>query len=1034
MRKLIKIFALGFLISFQQTYSGSNEYNIESFSLPNGISQNLIYTIYQDSKGFIWFGSMFGLVRYDGSNTVTFRYNPSDTTSLSNDDVISIYEDNRGIIWIGTYKGGLNSYDRTTGLFSRYIHKENYKNTISDNTVWAIYQDKNSIIWLGTEGGLNKLENGKFTVYSHDSANIETIASNTIFAITEDKINNLWLGTAFGGLNKMDRNKGTFTSYKRNLTDSNSISGNYIRSLYADDNGILWIGTLQKGLNSFNPETGEFKKFVSNPANKNSLSNNSILAIIPGPLGAMWIATANGVNKLDMSSGRFINYNLVTPLNETSPVANSICMDNSGIIWTTLYNNGLYKIYRNYNKLTSYKHIPGNNNSLSGGEVLSVFEDSHGQVWIGTQNGLNKFEEPGSSFISFQNNNTDKNIPGNGNSISALFEESNGNFLAGTSAGLFSFDTHKNSFEPYYDSSAPDILKQSNITKIMEASDKSLWFGTGSGIIKYTRDINKYELFSNNPKDSNSISSDYILSIYEDKNRDIWIGTYTGVNKIENTSGKITHYKQNPYNSHSISNNYAFCFAEDNENNLWIGTGGGLNKLDKQNGTFTYFTEKDGLPNSVICGLETDNDGNLWISTHNGISKFIVKTNTFKNYDISDGLQGNLFTPGVEIKRKNSELVFGGTDGFNIFNPLSMSENKFIPPVVFTSLTKFSGNNKEIRDISGTNNINLSYRDNMIEIQYASLDYTNPAKNQYAYILEGFEDAWHYAGNSTKAVFTNLNPGTYIFRVKGTNSDGVWNEAGNTITIKIDPPFWKTWWFYLLVILSIFSLGTGSYNYRVKQQVKALLDIEMAKEIEREKVREQASRDYHDELGHKLTRISIYTRRIKKKLGASANGLTHDLESIVDTSNSLQSGAKDLIWSLNPQEDTLYDLAVRLKDFGNSLFENSGITFFMDEIPGSYKDTSLTMNSKRHLVYIFKEGMNNILKYSNSTSVTLHLNYENGSFTITLEDNGVGFDNNNNSKGYGLKNIAVRTKQINGTVNIISVRNKGTTIKLVTKL
>ncbi|MBK8551283.1 MAG: hypothetical protein IPL53_09580 [Ignavibacteria bacterium] len=557
-----------------------------------------------------------------------------------------------------------------------------------------------------------------------------------------------------------------------------------------------------------------------------------------------------------------------------------------------------------------------------------------------------------------------------------------------------------------------------------------MWIGTDRGLNKFDKNRKSFVHYIHSADDTNSLSENTILSVYEDINSELWVGTFSGLNKMDRNSGKFTHFKQDPDNPKSISNNYVFSFCEDSNNNFWIGTGGGLNIFDRNSETFFHFTESDGLPNGVIAGLESGNDGHLWISTFKGISRFSVKDKEFKNYDSYDGLVSNMFNTGSYYKNSKGEIYFGNINGVNYFNPSEMKESKFTPSVILTSLVKYNDNSKKEIDISAKNEIELSYKDNIINIGYSSADFTNPQKNKFAYRLEGFDEDWNYSENKNEAIYTNLNPGKYVFKVKGTNSDGVWSSKEASLNITITPPFWKTWWFYGILICTAAGGIVLIQNYRVRQKVKNLIELEKIKENEREMMREQASRDYHDELGHKLTRISLYSRRINKKLRPTANGLTEDLNSIVETSNSLQSGAKDLIWAMNPKEDTLYDFTVRLRDFGNELFENTGINFTSDGINVKYKEINLSMNCKRHLIYIFKEGMNNILKYSRCANVRLTFQMYDEDVEIILSDDGKGFDLNNCPKGYGLKNIFSRAKQIDVNVNITSEDNKGTVIKL----
>lgn len=1030
------IFLLVSLITLSLPFAeGLPEYKVEHVSLEQGVSNNMIFCIYQDSKGFIWFGTMFGLIRYDGIDYKTFRNDPSNPNSISNDDVVSVFEDRDGFLWIGTYFGGMNKYDRTTGNFIRYLHDPANHNTIGSNTVWKITQDKDGLLWFGTDGaGLCKFDGSMFTSYKFDSTNSKSIGSNTVFSLLVDSKGNLWAGTAGGGLNKFNKGSNDFTRFKRGKENSgvNSISGNAVRSLYEDANGTLWIGTLTKGLNKFEESTGIFTCYLNNsPDTTDALQANSIFSINASLNNSseLWISTGNGFYSFDQNNNFFSRYRLYNE--EISGKENIVTSlkDNSGVIWLSTYFDGLHKFRLNSDKFNTVVYDPALKNGLSSPNVRCFYEDAAGNIWIGTSKGLNKFNEDDGSFENYFHNKLNPNSLSN-NSINDITGGPEGSLWVATDQGLNRIDLTKKTNKVYINDPAKSgSISINNITKVFVDRRNNLWVGTANGLNRFISDDSGFVRFQSDPANSSSLSDNVILSIFEDKDKDLWFATYGGLNKLNDDRKTFIRYQKKLSDSTSLGNNYAFSFCEDKEGNFWIGTGGGLEKFDKTSGTFTHIGEKDGLPNPVICGILSDGSGALWISTKKGLTRFSQINNSFKSFSSDDGLQSNMFIEGSCIRTADGRMFFGGINGFSYFEPSKIKFSSYIPPVIFTELSKYCDNKKDEIDISGKSEIELSYTDNVLDIGFASLDYTNSAKNEYAYMLEGFDRDWVYSGSNAKALYTNLDPGKYTLKVKATNSDGVWNEMGASLRLIIKPPFWKTWWFYGIVMISLAAIVMTAHNYRVRKKVQNLLTIENAKEEERERMREQAARDYHDELGHKLTRISIYSRRIRKKLGASANGITSDLVGIADTSNSLQSGARDLIWSMDPKEDSLYDFAVRLKDFGNEIFEGTETQFKMTGISENFRYTKLSMYNKRHLIFIFKEAMNNALKYSNSTNVTIDIGLNGNTLEMTMQDNGIGFDLNNDVKGYGIKNIYNRARQISASVEIVSEANKGTTIK-----
>ena len=1031
MQKLLYIILLTLILQsvfLKSSVSQNTILKIEKVSEDNGVSGDLVYCMYQDSKGFIWFGTMFGLVRYDGKEYRTFRYDPLDSNSLSNDDIISIYEDKDGNIWCGTYFGGLNKYDRSLGNFTRYLNIKDDENSIGSNTVWDITQDKDGIMWFATQGGgLNKYENGKFTSYKKDSVK-NSISGNFARSLSLDKEGNIWIGLMGFGLNKYDKRTNTFTQFiidtvsGKNLPD---MSGhNNVSAILTDADGETWIGTSGMGICKADKNSGEF---ISFKFEKDSAGKNIVLSIIEDSPGVLLTGTSGGLFKFYKTENRFEKVEISSAEPVIDKPVMAIVKDRSGVIWANSYPETLYKIQYNTEKFDVL---------VKGMEAECVFEDKSGRLWIGTKmNGLLMSEDGGKNFITF-NKNSDKNSISS-DRISSVTEDTKGNIWIASDNGLNKLNPDLRTFTNYNKTEGNEnSISSNNVLNVFCDKAGVIWAGTDAGLNKFLEADGSFIKYQYIRGDTNSLSENTILSIYEDKYNELWVGTYFGLNKLDRKTGKFKHYQKNPGDARTISNNYVYSFCEDSNNNFWIGTGGGLNTFDRKTETFFSLTEKDGLPNDVIAGIEEGNDGYLWVSTMKGISKLSVKNKSFKNYDLQDGLPGNMFITGSYFKTSGDEILFGSTKGVAAFKPNEIKESITDLPVMFTELINFKGNSKKETDISAGNDIELNYNENVFNIGFSSQDYTNPAKISYAYMLDGFDTDWNYSGNENKAVYTNLDPGEYLFKVRSTNSDGVWSEKVSSLKLTVNPPFWKTWWFYVLIISILIGTVLFIHNLRVRAKVKRSLELEKIRENERELMREQASRDYHDELGHKLTRISLYSRRINKKLRPTANGLTEDLNSIVDTTNSLQSGAKDLIWAMNPKEDTLYDFTVRLKDFGNELFENTGINFTTEGFSDEYRNVNLHMNSKRHLIYIFKEGMNNILKYSRCTNVKLSFHFDNNKneLEVTLKDDGIGFDPASCTKGYGLRNIYSRSKQIEAGIDISSVDHKGTTIKLNIKL
>ncbi|MEW6492646.1 MAG: two-component regulator propeller domain-containing protein [Cyanobacteriota bacterium] len=773
------------------TYAEESNPEFEQITVDEGLSQSGVLTIFQDSQGLIWFGTQDGLNKFDGYNFTVYKYNELNPSSLSDNFILSLYEDRSGTIWVGTQSGGINKFDRKTEQFVHYTNNPDNSNSLGSNIVLSINEDKLGNLWVGTDGGgVNQFnrEAEQFTRYTHNPNDPNSLGSNTVLSIYEDQSGRFWIGTDGGGLNQFNRETEQFIHYLHEPNNSNSLSDNTVSSIAEDRLGNLWLTTSSwygnlygTALNKFDPKAERFTHYVHDRNDINSLSDNIVISVLLDKSDILWIGTGfSGINKLDIKAPKFIHYRQ-KPSDHNSLIDNhisSIHEDRNGKLWIGTFNRGLDKFDRKIGHFTHYIHKADNPNTLSNNNIWAVYEDQFSDLWIGTlSGGLNKFDQE---------------------------------------SGKFNHYTHdsKNSYS----------LSDDTVWSIYEDREGSLWIGTfKGGLNKFNRETEQFTHYEHNPDNPNSLSDNNVFSIYEDYSGVLWIGTINGgLNKFDRQTEEFTHYQHDPNNPNSLSYDRVLSMLEYPAGTLWLGTyGGGLDKFDIATETFTHYTEKDGLPNNSVVGILSDDEGNLWLSTGKGLSKFNPKTETFRNYDVSDGLQGNEFD-GVKayLKSKTGEMFFGGLNGFNAFYPEQVKDNPHIPPILITDFKIFDKSVKLNTAISETKQIKLSYKDNFFGFEFAALDYTNPQKNQYAYKLEGFDKDWIYSGTRRYATYTNLNGGTYTFRAKGSNNDGVWNEEGTSIKIIITPPPWKTWWAYSLYVVALLCAIYGYVQWKTKTQAR----------------------------------------------------------------------------------------------------------------------------------------------------------------------------------------------------------------------
>ena len=823
----------------------NKHFKFEHLLADAGLSQSNVISILQDSRGFMWFGTRDGLNKYDGYKFTVYKNDPKNKNSISNNYVPDIIESSNGDLWIATWGGGLNRFDREKGIFNSYKHDANNKNSISGNFITAVKEDKNGNLWIGTEAaGLDMYEKRKgiFIHYKFNSNNTQSISDDFIRTIYEDKEKNLWVGTMHGGLNLFNANSKTFTRFQHDDKIASSLSFNDVYTIFEDSKHQMWIGTNGGGVDLFDRKS-KFQHYKNDTHNPNSLCRDQAHVINEDDDNNIWIGTENGgLSILNPATGIFNTY-VYDEIDNTSLSNNSIysiCKDNKGNMWLGTFSEGVSFINRD-NQFVHFKHT-SSKNSLSDNKILCIYEDSKKNIWIGTDGGgINLFDPVTGNFTHYIHNPANQNSIC-GNYVLNICEDSQHNLWIGTWAdGITVYNKDKNTYKHFKNDPAdPNSLSSNNAWNVYEDKDKNMWVGTyGGGLNKYNQNSNSFSRYKYDEKNTAGISSDRIYSIYDDNNGHLWIGTDGGgLNVFDKKTSTFKHYLNDDNNKNSLASNSVGHMYQDEKGILWIATASGLTALDLKTNVIKNYTTEDGLPSNNIFGIIKDDNGNLWISTSRGVSRFNQKTMTFKNYGMVDGLQGNEFKDQAFCKSSSGAFYFGGNNGFNMFYPNKIAVPSFDPPLV---LTGFRILNKEVpvasdsvksplkKDITETKSITLPYNNSVIEFEFASLNYTNGEKKRYAYMLEGFDKTWNESSTKRSASYTNLDPGTYIFKVKGLDNAGQWSSHILNLQLIITPPFWLTWWFKLLVAISIVGGCIGFYKIRMRtiKAQKRVLEVQV---------------------------------------------------------------------------------------------------------------------------------------------------------------------------------------------------------------
>ena len=1038
---IIVLFSLNLVLG-----KNNQDFKIEHLSIEQGLSQNTVRSIIQDKQGFLWFATEDGLNRYDGYRLKVYRHNPLDSNSISDNFIWILYENRRGEIWIGTNNGGLNKLDKENERFVQYKSNPIDSFSISNNNIRAISEDEEGTLWVGTEGGgLNKFDSKRNRFIRLNNSILNGFSPINIFSIIENDKESLWLGTD-RGLVKFLKNKNQFVNYGIPVPRLN----NSINTLYKDIDGTIWVGTVA-GVYQFNTANNTFNKYKPLTSEYNGIVNVEINSITKDKTGCLWIGSAGlGILLIRENSVEALSHSSSNISSLSSDHITTITEDNMGIIWVGTTEGGINKIDRKENKFIHYKHDPFNSNSLSYSTIRSIYEDSDGTIWIGTlEGGLNHLDRRNNLYHYYKYNPRISSSLSD-NTVTSIFRTRRGELWVGTwGGGLEKAEFDKTGkkllgFKHFKNNPNDQQSINSNIIQaIYEDIKGRLWIGTGLGLDLYDRRNNSFIHFNYSANNPNTLSDNKIQSncIYEDSDGNLWIGTWNGLNKLiipnvnespafDYSKVNFERYYSESNNINSLSNSRIISIFEDKNKVLWVGTyGGGLNKIifNRKTGEkfIKRYTEREGFANDIIYGILEDEEGNLWLSTNNGLSKFNPATEIFQNYYEGEGLQSNQFYWGACCKGKNGELFFGGINGFNSFFPSKLKFNNHIPPVYFTdfqifnkSISVYQNNSPLKKAIEYTKEIILDYDKNVLTFEFVALDYSNPHENKYSYKMENFDKDWVLSGRRNFATYTNLDAGEYIFRVIGSNNDGIWNKKGCSVKLIIKPPFWKTWWF---ILLSILIVG-GGITYFIQLHIKDLLAVE--------RVRIKLAADLHDNIGSSLTEISILSEIIEKKINSSDSDISKSIRMINDNSRKLIDKMSDIVWLVNPKRDSLYDLIIRLEDTYSEILSYTNISFRSQNLQ-LLKKISLSMEHRQNLYLIFKEAINNSVTHSHCTEILLDANVKGKILEMMLTDNGKGFTKSNNSKGNGLYNMANRAKIIGGKLNIIPSPDKGTIVKFV---
>lgn len=883
-------------------------------TVADGLSQNTVMDIKQDQFGYIWFATENGLDRYDGYNVHSYQRGIISEGDLANDYIWKIAEDAQSNLWLATEGGGVAHWDRDSDRFKHYRHDPNNPHSLSsDRTRTLIYSERG--IWIGTHNaGLNLLDpvNGTVQRFAHDPNESSSLPGNQIYSLLEDTYGGVWIGTN-AGLAWLQAGSQSFAHFQHDPDNEFSLSSNEVRSLHLDSHGRVWVGTLDGGLNVLDRRSGRFKRYLHDPDDSTSLSHNDVRAILEDDTGRLWVATMNGLNVLQPYSTDFERYYASDRHNGLSDsYLMSLFQDRGGVLWVGTRTGG---VSRWNSRSWNFGH--NKPDFLKSLNVLAIATDPE-HLWLGTLGGglirKNRITE---EIVRISTADPEYGLQDD--RVMSLLVDSNGGLWAGTMEnGVAWLPRNRETFlHLKTDGTGASEPMAKSAMAIFEDDDARIWIGSfGAGITRFDPATHEYQRFVYDPEDQSSFCGTQGRDFALDNTGNLWIATEQGLCRFDSLTGAFFSYQHDDKDSTSVADNSIFSLHRDGGGRLWAGTGGGgLSEVIQQpDGTFHFktLTRRDGLASNMIYGVRSDGHGRLWISSNNGLTRYNPQTGEATNFRRAHGLQGEEYHYGATHQGADGRLYFGGSNGFNDFDPLEVSSIERPPPVVLTEILKINTPINLDRPLSATSSIELNYREPAITFQFAALDFTEPENNSYRYQLEGFDTDWIDAGNRSSVTYTNLRPDSYRFRVIAASSEGAWNNDGVSIGLKVAPAPWKNPWayalyamiaaglFYRLISLQRRKLARQiAYRSRLEREVesrteqlaKANLDLQRASAAKGEflaRMSHEIRSPIHGVLGmtELLTRTALSEKQAKfaSTIRSSASSLLAIINDVLDFS------------------------------------------------------------------------------------------------------------------------------------------------------
>lgn len=980
-----------FLCALEQTA----HYRMVRLDGSDGLPSSSVSGIVQDAYGFLWFGTQGGLSRYDGYEFTHYTKEPFNSESLPHDLVQTIYSDDGYSIWAGTYNG-MAKIDLKSGRLKRYLPASGDEEGLNGAVVTSITRDAGGLLWAGTLNGLNRLDDeeaGTFTSY------LDGITVRSVFL---SSAGTLWVGT-YDGLYRYDPLKDGFDHYPSEPGREGALQSPYVMALAEDRDGIIWLGTWGSGgLSSLDPASGLFISYRL-PAQESYVVNC-------GEEGRVWVGSWGGgliaFHPGDGSVRRYRHEDGEAGGLGTD-IVYSLFHDRAGVFWVGTNGGGVTRMIPIESEFPFWGHNDDDPDALPPGKITDIYEDRSGTLWVAVYNGGLYRYLPGEERWQGYRHDPDNFSTISNDIVNEMYESSDGTFWVCTNGGLNTMDRGTGAFTLFL----PDLdglgePGEDIVYDFLEAGPGEYWIATyRGGIVHWDSVSGDMRFYRHDNEDPASLSDNMVYTLLLDEEGTLWAGTNRGLNRYRPESDDFVSYTYREGDRGSISADTIRTLLVDGRNRMWVGTvGGGLNLMDRDTERFRFWSRRDGFPDNTIVSLLEDGKGTLWVGTARGLGTFDTDRMSFKLLDATDGVVGEEFNVGA-FRNDRGELYFGSLSGVIKILPSTFRDNEHIPPVRLTSFRIFDQEYDSEKTLAGVEAVELSHRQNFISFEFAALDYTDPAKNEYMYRLVGFDRDWIYSGNRRYASYTNLPGGEYTFQVRGSNNDGVWNEEGRNLVIKVIPPVWKRPAAYVLYLF-IAAAAVAFSVFLLFRRERRLLAVEELR-LERERMRlekdaaEQAARTKSSiiaKLSHEfrtpLNAIIGYSGLIARKtdnaelieyaglIGGSGRQLNEFVSGILDLSKS-EAGKEILVPSVVDVRRLAGD-ALRIVEPAAG---EKGLDLFSSIDPAVPAYAGFDAGKFRQVLYNL---MGNAVKFTFEGSVTLSVWIDAEMLVWSVADTGIG--------------------------------------------